>query len=553
MDRYQPRATVRVALTATALAGAVVVPSGATRIEGRLVGHDDAPMIKAHVEVFRPVRESVIDIVEVGEDGRYAIEFSAAGLVVARLAGVGHSPISLPLVVDPDETIELNARMATYDYADSLSDVHIIGDFNRWSYDFTPKLKPDFGGTYFSEFKAEQELVAYQVLDIVPGRAVNGSDAVDYLYDGGGDYKSVIRVYDGMATITLDPARLHRSDAPERIDLPERHQLALAMRPIYERTSDRLDRFLAAVERTRRVSRPITDFTGGILAELDGLIEAARAETDPELRPVRHMEALQVVRMVQTPPDEAFIRETLEENPPSSPYWSLTPELMGFVIKYTGGYPDRKDLLDAFIGQSPDPEIRRIALLRGVNYAIDLGDDVTAAGYRAQLEKEFPTSSETQVAEKRTDATTVVKGSPIPAFSMASLDDPDVILDNETFAGKTYLIDFWATWCAPCIREMGSLHEVYDTYKDRGFDILSISFDQKADVIPPFRVKWPMPWHHAYAENAFQSDLAKTFGVISIPKPILVGADGTVLAVGNDLRGHNLEHTLADAFGVDAH
>jgi len=56
------------------------------------------------------------------------------------------------------------------------------------------------------------------------------------------------------------------------------------------------------------------------------------------------------------------------------------------------------------------------------------------------------------------------------------------------------MIDFWVTWCGPCKAEMPVLHKVYEKFKDKGFEILSISFDQTADAIDKYRKgEWKMP------------------------------------------------------------
>jgi hypothetical protein len=92
---------------------------------------------------------------------------------------------------------------------------------------------------------------------------------------------------------------------------------------------------------------------------------------------------------------------------------------------------------------------------------------------------------------------------------------------------------------------MPNLHDAYESFGDAGLEILSISFDRKPEDITSFRYRrWPMPWHHAYAEDGFGGDLAKSFGVKGIPKPILVGPDGIVVSADFLLRGPDLQRTL---------
>ncbi len=139
----------------------------------------------------------------------------------------------------------------------------------------------------------------------------------------------------------------------------------------------------------------------------------------------------------------------------------------------------------------------------------------------------------------------IISGKPVPSFSVKSLKDPRKIFSNKNLKGKVYLIDFWASWCNPCVGEMPYLHEAYKKYHKKGFEILSLSFDQKVDDIYKFRkAKWPMPWDHSFVVNGFNSELAKEFQVEGIPKPILVGRNGKIIATESQVRGQNLLEVL---------
>jgi hypothetical protein len=92
---------------------------------------------------------------------------------------------------------------------------------------------------------------------------------------------------------------------------------------------------------------------------------------------------------------------------------------------------------------------------------------------------------------------------------------------------------------------------VYEKYRDDGFTILSLSFDDRPDDVTQFRSEGEhtMPWLHAFVTGGFRSTLATTFGVVGIPKPILVGADGSIVATSG-LRGEELDKTLATGVGA---
>ena len=144
----------------------------------------------------------------------------------------------------------------------------------------------------------------------------------------------------------------------------------------------------------------------------------------------------------------------------------------------------------------------------------------------------------------------IVVGKAVPAFSFASFEDSKKIITNESMRGRVYLIDFWATWCGPCVGEMENLHKAYEKFKGKNFEIISLSFDNQTEDVQNFRRKrWKMPWLHSFIEKGFQSETARQFEVLGIPKPILVDSNGQVIATESDLRGENLEKTLARVLG----
>jgi len=163
------------------------------------------------------------------------------------------------------------------------------------------------------------------------------------------------------------------------------------------------------------------------------------------------------------------------------------------------------------------------------------------------LLKDFPESPETLKAKARleSEALTAV-GAMAPAFDLPSLEDPAVRLSPAAFKGRYVLIDFWASWCPDCVREMPSMHKAYAAFKGRGLEILSLSLDRRVEHITKYRAQGasPMPWQHAFLEGAWKSPVVEAYGVKSIPKPVLVGPDGRIVASGAELRGENLERTL---------
>lgn len=112
--------------------------------------------------------------------------------------------------------------------------------------------------------------------------------------------------------------------------------------------------------------------------------------------------------------------------------------------------------------------------------------------------------------------------------------------------GNYVLVDFWASWCGPCLMSMPMMKDLYDTYSDRGLQIIGISFDDnKANWIRAIE-REKLPWVHLSDLNGWESIGAKTYGIRAIPETVLISPDGKIIATG--LREELLKAKIEEIF-----
>jgi thiol-disulfide isomerase/thioredoxin len=116
-------------------------------------------------------------------------------------------------------------------------------------------------------------------------------------------------------------------------------------------------------------------------------------------------------------------------------------------------------------------------------------------------------------------------------------------VDLAAMKDKVVLLDFWATWCGPCVGELPNVKAAYAEYHAKGFEVVGISLDSDRGQLKDFIKENEMPWPQYFDGKGWDNDLAKEYGVRSIPAAYLI-KNSTVIAT--EVRGPALQMKLKE-------
>ncbi len=192
-------------------------------------------------------------------------------------------------------------------------------------------------------------------------------------------------------------------------------------------------------------------------------------------------------------------------------------------------------LIDAHIAATPDSRSARMMVANYMRAVEQINAGQVAAEWQS-----FATSAHAGVRESASGkvALNTLLQAPLD-IAFTAVDGRAVDLRN--LRGKVVLIDFWATWCGPCIAELPNIKKVYAAYHDKGFEIVGISLDRESDRqrLIDFTAKENMPWPQHYDGKYWKNEISTRYAIDAIPAMFLLDQDGKV--VSTSARGPKLE------------
>jgi len=212
-------------------------------------------------------------------------------------------------------------------------------------------------------------------------------------------------------------------------------------------------------------------------------------------------------------------------------------------------------LLAEHKGEKTD-DVAKILFMKASLYMEVLDDTPKATELFKQLKTDYPDTEAgkhmdqvlaqvEKMAESKKIQKAMAPGAAFPDFDEKDLDGKPLSIAN--YKGHVVLIDFWATWCGPCVAELPNVIKAYEKYHAKGFEIISISLDKDKEKLTSYIKEHNMTWQQYFDGQGWQNKLAVKYGINSIPATYLLGKDGKIIDKG--LRGEALDMALAKALG----
>lgn len=306
-------------------------------------------------------------------------------------------------------------------------------------------------------------------------------------------------------------------------------------------------------------SRIILDYTG------KGMIDAAQKGNiyylyiEPGLVKFKSPDSLQNIKFIKSPINDehqAYLKEIGGQIQDLAAkmnlkHQSATPEqrndtafISSLNREYRALLDERREKQLQYIKKHPDLYFSIVALTESTPPNFDVKEIEPL--FLSIDEKHRETTEGKAFAARINAAKSITIGEEAPNFTQNDPEGNPVKLSD--FRGKYVLIDFWASWCGPCRQENPNLVKAYAKYKEKGFEILGVSLDNKDGKQAWVNAieKDGLTWTQVSDLKSWSNEVAVLYGIRAVPQNYLIDPDGIIVA--SNLKGEKLEEYLSTLF-----
>lgn len=496
-------------------------------LKGKLLGNDGKPMLKSEIYVFTDAMSFFASTaaIPVKDDGSFELKFTSPGYYSIAYCGLGHFMYmtSLP-VFDVKGVSEVEVKLSvtkTQIFPNTMGFKSNAGvDF------FLPEfVKKGSDGKYTFTVNKKMDTLLVQL----SGRAYSAAAGFEYpgakyVPDSVGGFHTVFYNVNPGFSISIDPATLPKMTGnnteslvflSDPVNIKEAFDAAEKPTREYDATNIKTfnyfkDLFKNGKSKAARDIAAVQLFTYHITAEypsVENIEEVINAITADNIAWSKNFYGLvEIVEQKPVTEQSKFISDIFNN--------TESVDLKMYVLYYLKGKPN-------MVSEEKYAELyegyKKVATAEKFAYSL------------TDLKPAVPLSEQK-----------------VEDFTVKLIDGKD--FSPKQLEGKYYLIDFWGTWCMPCIEEIPSIEKAYSKFSSKGFQIISLAFNSPEEDFKNQRKKTPMPWLHALLSDADADKLAMLYNVQYIPKMLLVGPDGKIIANEETLRDGGLEKKLEEIF-----
>lgn len=159
-------------------------------------------------------------------------------------------------------------------------------------------------------------------------------------------------------------------------------------------------------------------------------------------------------------------------------------------------------------------------------------EDLAEGAYEIDLQalaERYPKTYYGQIARDRLAAMDFIPGVEAIAFRGEDLNGKVITLSD--YQGKVLLLDFWASWCEPCVEVLPDMIALLDKYQDRGLAMLSVSIDDERGDLEAAVAAYEIPWPQLFDGKGWQTEQALRYSVEQVPHMLLIGRNGKIAAL----------------------